>query len=319
MAASCVALRISSPCQLHYASAAGVSLPSLKRGGLLARICPARCSSDREGGGGAGEAGGGGGGKGGSGGDPPRNKGGGDKGRRRFDAGFSFAEGGSGDFCVVPREQQPVNEYQDLTQSLLFPWATDDIWKYVLRLAAIGGLSTLVIGWPVSAVSINASQEPVKCAVGALSGGLGASTLAVVRLYLGWAYVGNRLFSATVEYEETGWYDGEVWVKPPEVLARDRLLAYYKVKPALRRLKVTLVCLAVSLATCSVLLFTLHPPERKLPVAEENSPGPSVVRGVYSDKAARDYELGAFSDEDDVAGQFLENCGIPAPVLISQI
>ncbi|BBM99077.1 hypothetical protein MPTK1_1g18510 [Marchantia polymorpha subsp. ruderalis] len=317
MAASCVALRVSSPGQLHYATAVGVSLPSLKRGALLARICPARCSSDREGGGGAGEAGGG--GKGGSGGDPPRKKGGGDKGRRRFDAGFSFAEGGSGDFCVVPREQQPVNEYQDLTQSLLFPWATDDIWKYILRLAAIGGLSTLVIGWPVSAVSINASQEPVKCAVGALSGGLGASTLAVVRLYLGWAYVGNRLFSATVEYEETGWYDGEVWVKPPEVLARDRLLAYYKVKPALRRLKVTLVCLAISLATCSVLLFTLHPPERKLPVAEEDSPGPSVVRGIYSDKAARDYEPGAFSDEDDVAGQFLENCAIPAPVLTSQI
>ena len=35
-------------------------------------------------------------------------------------------------------------------------------------------------------------------------------TLVVVRLYLGWAYVGNRLLSATVKYEETGWYDGQV-------------------------------------------------------------------------------------------------------------
>ena len=33
-----------------------------------------------------------------------------------------------------------------------------------------------------------------------------------------------------VEYEETGWYDGQVFVKPPEVLARDRLLGSYEVR-----------------------------------------------------------------------------------------
>jgi len=35
-----------------------------------------------------------------------------------------------------------------------------------------------------------------------------------------------------VEYEETGWYDGQVFVKPPEVLARDRLLGSYEVRAA---------------------------------------------------------------------------------------
>ncbi|CAM6087176.1 unnamed protein product [Calypogeia fissa] len=244
----------------------------------------------------------------GNGGDPPRKKGGGDKGRRRFDGGFSFADGaGSGVDCAVPREQQPVNEYQLLTQGALFPWATDDIWKYVFRLASIGALSTVVVGWPVSAVSINAAQEPFKCAIGALCGGLGASTLAVVRLYLGWAYVGNRLFSATVEYEETGWYDGQIWVKPPEVLARDRLLAYYKVKPALTRLKTTLVFLAIALVTCSTLLVTLRVPERPhMTSVEMDDPGPSVVRGTYSDKSARGFEPQAFSDDaDDVADELV--------------
>lgn len=33
---------------------------------------------------------------------------------------------------------------------------------------------------------------------------LAVSTVAV-RLYLTWSYVGERLLSATVEYEETGW------------------------------------------------------------------------------------------------------------------
>ena len=32
----------------------------------------------------------------------------------------------------------------------------------------------------------------------------------MLRIYLGWSYVGDRLLSAAVEYEETGWYDGQV-------------------------------------------------------------------------------------------------------------
>ncbi len=66
-----------------------------------------------------------------------------------------------------------------------------------------------------------------------LSAGLGSLlvvAVAVLRIYLGWAYVGDRLLSAAVEYEETGWYDGQVFVKPPEVLARDRLLGSYEVR-----------------------------------------------------------------------------------------
>jgi hypothetical protein len=39
----------------------------------------------------------------------------------------------------------------------------------------------------------------------------------------GWSYVGDRLLSAVVPYEETGWYDGQMWVKPPEVNKHDSL------------------------------------------------------------------------------------------------
>ncbi len=38
-----------------------------------------------------------------------------------------------------------------------------------------------------------------------------------------------------------GRYDGQTFVKPPEVLTRDRLLGMYEVKPALSRLKTTLL------------------------------------------------------------------------------
>lgn len=52
-------------------------------------------------------------------------------------------------------------------------------------------------------------------------------------------------------------YDGQVFVKPPEVLTRDRLLASYQVRPVLTKLRQTLLGAGVVLLTSSVLLVGL--------------------------------------------------------------
>ena len=44
---------------------------------------------------------------------------------------------------------------------------------------------------------------------------------------------------ATVPYEESGWYDGQVWIKPPEILLQDRLIGTYEIYPGLKRLEKT--------------------------------------------------------------------------------
>ena len=38
---------------------------------------------------------------------------------------------------------------------------------------------------------------------------------------------------ATVPYEESGWYDGQIWIKPPEILLQDRLIGTYEIYPGL--------------------------------------------------------------------------------------
>lgn len=53
-------------------------------------------------------------------------------------------------------------------------------------------------------------MQPIEFVVSASIGALLVVAVAVLRIYLGWAYVGDRLLSAAVEYEETGWYDGQV-------------------------------------------------------------------------------------------------------------
>ena len=60
--------------------------------------------------------------------------------------------------------------------------------------------------------------------------------LLLVRQWLGWTYVHKRLLSERVEYEESGWYDGQVWEKPLSWRERDLLLAQHEVRPILGRL-----------------------------------------------------------------------------------
>jgi hypothetical protein len=54
--------------------------------------------------------------------------------------------------------------------------------------------------------------------------------------------------------QETGWYDGQTFVKPPEVLARDRLLGTYEVSPIMARLRKTMLGTGGSLLVAAVLL-----------------------------------------------------------------
>ncbi|PQM38413.1 uncharacterized protein Pyn_20343 [Prunus yedoensis var. nudiflora] len=182
--------------------------------------------------------------------------------------------------CPVPPEQQPINEYQNLSTSFPFSWASGDLIEYCSRLIATGSSFALLVGLPVASVgALGAQSEPLKQSLYAVSSGFLVVTLAVVRMYLGWAYVGNRLLSATM------------WVKTAEVLARDRLLGSFSVKPVLGRLKVTLVCLAAAILSCVVLLISIDGG------GQTEEAGNRVIHGVYSDESARSFEPDAFCGE----------------------
>ncbi|CAA2965489.1 uncharacterized protein ycf36 [Olea europaea var. sylvestris] len=202
--------------------------------------------------------------------------------------------------CPVPLDQQPINEYQALSNSFPFSWASGSLVEYCARLFVTGASFALLVGLPVSWFgSVGPKSEPLRLVFGAASSGFFVVTLAVVRMYLGWAYVGNRLLSATVEYEETGWYDGQIWVKTAEVLARDRLLGSFSVKPVLTRLKNTLLVLGTSLIICVVLLVNSESSQKDAYIVSQE-PGGRSVPGVYNDESARSFEPDAFCGEPGI-------------------
>ena len=57
-----------------------------------------------------------------------------------------------------------------------------------------------------------------------------------IRLYVGWKHVFKRLNSEKVEYEESGWYDGQVWQKPLNLKEKESLIASNEVKPILKNI-----------------------------------------------------------------------------------
>lgn len=59
----------------------------------------------------------------------------------------------------------------------------------------------LLVGVPVSKFTFNWDTEPVPFLAAASIGSCFIVTVTLLRLYLGWSFVGNRLLSATVEYE----------------------------------------------------------------------------------------------------------------------
>lgn len=153
--------------------------------------------------------------------------------------------------CPVPFEQQPLNEYQELQESWFFRWSTLGLSQYIRKLFWLWGWSWIVAG-PIAAASFSIAKHPAQFALMGMAGATLLLSLVLLRLYLGWTYIRSRLSNATVFYEESGWYDGQLWAKPPEMLAQDQLVVTYQIQPILKRLTQTFGVLAIALLVGSL-------------------------------------------------------------------
>jgi hypothetical protein len=156
------------------------------------------------------------------------------------------------DFCPVPLEQQPIHEYEQLKDSWFFHWVTLEPLIYTRKLMWVS-----LWGWlfasPIAAASFPPQKQLLDFVLGGVIGSIFFVGLVLIRLYLGWRYIRDRLQKKTVVYEESGWYDGQVWEKPETILNRDRLIASYQVEPILKRLQKTALILICSVTIGSLL------------------------------------------------------------------
>lgn len=142
--------------------------------------------------------------------------------------------------CPIPYSQRPSNEYNNIKNSFKFSWtfqSSKNFYKSLMKSIAINYLIAYVI-------TLNMDNKNAFINLKSIAElFLITSVLSITYLlqsYLACLYVYKRLMMSVVTYEESGWYDGQTWVKSKEVLVQDRLLGLYELRPIIIRLETVL-------------------------------------------------------------------------------
>ena len=155
--------------------------------------------------------------------------------------------------CPVPLNQRPLNEFNSIRNSWIISWPFLERNIFYRKLM----FSWLFIT-PVS-LTISYGSDYLKNNIFELiflsfTASFAFPILILIRQWLSWVYIYKRLSSEKIEYEESGWYDGQTWEKPIDWRAKDLLIAQHQIKPILNHLKV-IILLLISIIISSLLFI----------------------------------------------------------------
>jgi hypothetical protein len=154
--------------------------------------------------------------------------------------------------CPVPKEQLPTNEYIELSKSIIFSLAKTK--KSLILLLIKFWLGSFILFIVISSGSIYFKTSILKYILLSFFSSLSIPFLISIRLYIGWNHVFKRLTSERIEYEESGWYDGRIWIKPLVLKEKESLIASIEVKPILKNI-IQIFSIISVLALSGILLF----------------------------------------------------------------
>ena len=154
--------------------------------------------------------------------------------------------------CPVPKNQQPTNEFIELSKSKIFSWPKSKK-SFLLVLLKIW-LGTFLLFIVIASGSVYFETAKLKYILLSFFCSLSLPFLLSIRLYLGWNHIFKRLTSDKIEYEESGWYDGKIWIKPINLKEKESLIASLEVKPILKNL-IQILSLIIIFALFGILFF----------------------------------------------------------------
>ena len=154
--------------------------------------------------------------------------------------------------CPVPKDQQPTNEFIELSKSKIFTWPKSK--KSFLIILLKFWIGTFFIFVVISSGSVYFETSTLRYILISFFSSLSLPFLFSIRLYLGWNHIFKRLTSEKVEYEESGWYDGQIWIKPVKLKEKETLIAFLEVKPILKNL-IQILSLILIFGLIGILLF----------------------------------------------------------------
>ena len=137
--------------------------------------------------------------------------------------------------CPVPINQQPLQEYKQISNSWFFSWPKNKDFT-LPRALLTSWLIILPINLLLCFNSYSLRTDLLKVCFTSAVVSLGLPIILLIRLLASWDYICRRLTAQKVEYEETGWHDGSTWEKPEIWLQKDLLIAKYEVIPIIKNI-----------------------------------------------------------------------------------
>ena len=158
--------------------------------------------------------------------------------------------------CPVPPDQRPLNEFNSIRNSWIISWPFLEKSIFYRKLI-LSWFFITPISFTISYGSDYLKNNIFELAFVSLTASIVLPILLLTRQWLSWIYIYKRLNSETIEYEESGWYDGQTWEKPIEWRAKDLLIAQHQIKPILNHLEM-IILLLLSVILLSLLFILLR-------------------------------------------------------------
>ena len=152
--------------------------------------------------------------------------------------------------CPVPLNQRPLNEFNNIRNSWIISWPLLEKSIFYRKLI-FSWIFITPISMIISYGSTYLKNNIYDLTFTSLTTSLIFPILLLLRQWLRWLYIYKRLNSEKIEYEESGWYDGQVWEKPIDWRAKDLLIAQKQVKPVVNHLVRIIIILTL------LILFSL--------------------------------------------------------------
>ena len=156
--------------------------------------------------------------------------------------------------CPVPFKQRPLNEFNSIRNSWIISWPLLEkiiFYRKLLYSWFFVTPITLIISYGSNYLKNNIFDLIII----SLTASLMFPILLLSRQWLSWMYIYKRLNSENIEYEESGWYDGQVWEKPIDWRSKELLIAQHQVKPILSHLKMIIITLTIFFLTSLIFIL----------------------------------------------------------------
>jgi len=165
---------------------------------------------------------------------------------------------------------QPANEWINLKEEFLFDWTLLPVQEFAARLGGVFAFFFFFVSLPIAGTTYDAPEEWQLRFLASMIGSSTVTLVLVLRFLTFVNFVSERLSQEAVYFESDerrpvtttdlqrlGYRaQGAMWIKPPEILARDRLMKQMEVNPVLEKLKKTSGGFAAVLLT-SIVLFNI--------------------------------------------------------------